>query len=190
MTGTLFDDRKAAHAAAFFLHRAGGQLQVLKLMKLLYLAEREAYRRYGEPMLGDWPVSMEHGPVLSRTLNHINAAVAASPGGWDYWIEDREQHMVRLARPVDDEREQLDRLSDAEAAILQSVWDKFGGWTQWQLRDWTHDHCSEWRDPNGSMIPIPSTDLLQAVGYSEDQARALADRLREHERAKKALTSQ
>ena len=48
--GGLFDEKKAAQAAAYFLLRAGGRLEVLKLMKLLYLAERRSFEKYGEPM--------------------------------------------------------------------------------------------------------------------------------------------
>jgi uncharacterized phage-associated protein len=55
--------------AAFFAKKEGDVIPVLKLTKLLYLADREALARYGEPITYDLPVSMEHGPVLSRALN-------------------------------------------------------------------------------------------------------------------------
>jgi len=45
---TLFQEPKAAQAAAFMLYRANGKLEVLKLMKLMYLAERESFARFGE----------------------------------------------------------------------------------------------------------------------------------------------
>lgn len=69
---TLFDERKAAQAAAFLLHKAGGRLPLLKLMKLLYLSERESLQKYGDTITGDTFVSMPNGPVLSMTLNFIN----------------------------------------------------------------------------------------------------------------------
>ena len=50
---TLFNEKRTAQAAAFLLHQAGGRLPLLKLMKLLYLAERESLRLYGEPISGD-----------------------------------------------------------------------------------------------------------------------------------------
>ncbi len=37
---SMFNERKAAQAAAYLLHKAGGKLPLLKLMKLMYLAER------------------------------------------------------------------------------------------------------------------------------------------------------
>ena len=69
---TLFNEKRTAQAAAFMLHSAGGRLPLLKLMKLLYLAERESLRLFGEPISGDKLVSMPHGPVLSKTLDMMN----------------------------------------------------------------------------------------------------------------------
>ena len=47
----MFNERKAAQMAAFFLGQgSGGRLAHLKLMKLLYLADREAVRAFGLPI--------------------------------------------------------------------------------------------------------------------------------------------
>lgn len=67
MIKNLFNEKKAAQAAAFFLFQAGQPVSVLKLTKLLYLAERRSFERHGSPMIGDRLVSMPHGPVLSVT---------------------------------------------------------------------------------------------------------------------------
>ena len=61
-TTPLFDERKAAEAAAFLLFMAGGKLPLIKLVKLLYLAERLSLQRYGEPLTGDRLVAMPNGP--------------------------------------------------------------------------------------------------------------------------------
>ena len=63
----MYDERRAAEAAAYLLHRAGGTMPIDKLMALLYLAERLSLQRYGEPLTGDRLVSMPHGPVLAET---------------------------------------------------------------------------------------------------------------------------
>ena len=39
----LFDEKKLTQATAFFLYKAHGRLPILKLMKLLYIAERESF---------------------------------------------------------------------------------------------------------------------------------------------------
>ena len=75
----MFNEQKTAQIAAWFISQGGGSMPHLKLMKLMYLAERESMSRHGFTMTGDYFVSMPHGPVLSLTLNHINDAVPSSP---------------------------------------------------------------------------------------------------------------
>ena len=48
----VFDERKAAQAAAHLLHRHGGPMPYIKLIKLLYLADRRGLRRDGSPGYG------------------------------------------------------------------------------------------------------------------------------------------
>ena len=180
MLKNLFNEKKAAQVAAYFLFRAGGPLTVLKLTKLLYLAERGSLEQFGEPMIGDHPVSMPHGPVLSTTLDHINGMLASGEGGWDSWIADRQGHFLALRDPQRVRSpEDLLELSQSDVAVLAAVWDQFGGMGQWALRDWTHEHCAEWRDPEGSSVPIPPEELLAALRFSPQQAEAILARLRE-----------
>jgi len=99
MLKNLFNEKKAAQAAAYFLFRAGGPLSVLKLMKLLYFAERRSFEKFGEPMIGDRLASMPHGPVLSCTYNHMNGDLPSIEGGWEFWIADRAEHDLALRDP-------------------------------------------------------------------------------------------
>lgn len=175
-----YDERKAAQAAAFLIEQTPQKrMSHLKLMKLLYLAEREALRRFGLPMFGDRPVSMPHGPVLSMTLNLMDGDVESQPDGWESWISDKENHEVALRRQAP--REQLDALSDAEAQLLGDIWARFGAMGKWEVRDWTHRHCAEWRDPKGSSLPIAWHEVARAVGYDEAAAQELALRIEEQE---------
>src|SRR5580700_3266295 len=66
-----FNEAKATQAAAFFLRLRGGQMHYIKLIKLLYLADREALIRWGIPFTTDRHVSMDNGPVTSRILKLI-----------------------------------------------------------------------------------------------------------------------
>lgn len=179
---SLFDERKAAQAAACLLHKAGGSLPLLKLMKLMYLAERLSLQRYGDTITGDAFVSMPNGPVLSMTYDHMNGSLQSKDGGWDTWISDRENYSVGLRdqsmvrTPEDD----LLALSDTDLECLQEVWAKFGHWDKWALVNHTHSEaCPEWEDPRGSSRPIPPGRLLKALGYKPEQVEALTKRLHE-----------
>jgi hypothetical protein len=49
--------------------------------------------------------------------------------------------------------------------------------TQWELRDYAHT-LPEWRDPQGSSLPIQIGDILRAEGMSEEDVREVEEALR------------
>lgn len=173
---SMFDERKVAQAAAYLLEKAGGQMPVLKLMKLIYLSDREALDEYGFPITFDHMVSMPHGPVLSVTYDLANGSMPSAPGGWEDWVSDREAHDVALARQIQS-RKDLDELSDTDIDILDVVWAKFGEMGKWAIRDYTHQHCPEWEDPNGSSYPITYEKVFRALGRDEAVAKELASHI-------------
>jgi uncharacterized phage-associated protein len=67
----MFNEFKVTQIAAFFLPKEGGEMFLLKLMKLLYLSERESFARFECSISGDKFYSLPHGPVLSRTKELI-----------------------------------------------------------------------------------------------------------------------
>jgi uncharacterized phage-associated protein len=183
----MFSERKVAQIAAYLLDRAKGRMNYLKLMKLLYLADRESMKCHGWPISGDRYVSMDHGPVLSQTLNLINGAKKFEEHGWDHWIADKADYAVSLRRRAT--RETLDQLSDAELEVLRNVYAKFGKWDQWRLVDYTHRYCREWKDPKGSSLQIPYDAIFKALGHSAAEAKALGARLEEQRRIDKVFAT-
>jgi uncharacterized phage-associated protein len=176
----MFNERKVAQMAAFFL----GQLPELKmahlkLMKLLYLSDREAVRVFGWPISGDRLVAMPHGPVLAQTLNLMDGDVESLDGGWEAWISDKENHELSLRQPL--LLAALDELAPAELDVLASVWAKFGAMGKWEIRDWTHKHCAEWKDPKGSSFPIEFEALARSVGFDNASAKELAAQMQAEE---------
>lgn len=180
MLKNLFNEKKAAQAAAYFLFRAVGSIKVLKLMKLLYLAERRSFEKFGEPMIGDRLVSMPRGPVLSSTYNHMNGELQSVEGGWDSWVADCAEHDLALRDPraLRSPEQDLLELSDADLQILGEIWQEFGRMDHWELRDYTHSHCSEWKDADGSIIPLQPEELFEALKFTPAQRDAAMAKLR------------
>ncbi len=176
----MFNERKVTQMAAFLLDKRGDRMSHLKLMKLLYLSDREAMARYGAPISGDRMVYMPKGPVLSMTLNLMGGNVESSQDGWDSLISDKENHEVSLRHEFTSD--DMDELSQADLDVLKAIWKKFGHMTRWEIRDYTHRHCPEWTDPNGSSLPISYTDVFLALGRPQDEAAELSAHL-ESERA-------
>lgn len=169
----MLNERKVAQMAAFFLMQEGGRISHLKLMKLLYLSERRSVLLYAMPMANDKLVAMPHGPVLSLTLNLMDGFIKSKNDGWDQWISDKEDHQVSIKKKSVT-KEDLDELSQADMEILKFIWKEFGKMDQWQIRDYTHDHCPEWQDPHGSSQPISYKSLCEALGFSKEQSIIMA----------------
>ena len=146
-------------------------MHLLKLMKLMYLADRQSMKECGFSISDDRFVSMTHGPVLSGTLNLINGYFKHQQD-WDELIDDRADHRVKLRRPLKEADREL--LSPADCDVIDGIWQQFGGMDPWQIRDYTHQNCPEWQDPDGSSMPIDERDIFVALGVPEDQAKQLA----------------
>jgi len=169
MAGPWFNVRKAAQVAAFFAISEGGRINVLKLVKLIYLADRAHMRDFGHPILDDELVSMPHGPVDSYTYNFINGMFGAN-SEWDEFIGARVGHDVPTRPKID--QGCLDELSDAEMATLGEVWAKFAAFNGFDLAAWTHKNCLEWEDPEGSSRPIPYERVFKFLGLDNSDTLA------------------
>jgi uncharacterized phage-associated protein len=173
MTIPGYNIRKAAQVTAFFAIKQGGAIEVLKVAKLLYLADREFLSRYNFPILFDCFVSMPHGPVTSMTLNYING-MEEQRDHWEDFVVGRAGNKVGVSRQ-DMSFDELDELSDAEVHVLEATWDQFGHMSSWAVRNYTHANCPEWEDPHGSSNPIPYERVLKFL-HKENSAE-IADEI-------------
>lgn len=171
----MFSEKRIAQVAAYLLAKGGGRLPTIKLMKLMYLADRESLRRWGHTISEDVMGSMDNGPVLSRTLDYIHGEIRSADNGWDSWIADAENYEVRLQKQPS--RRELDEVSDAAIEVLDAVWGQFGGYGKWDLVEYTHKNCPEWRHPQGTFIRFGYQEVLVALGVPEAQAAAQATEL-------------
>lgn len=170
-----FREDRATQAAARLLRLRGGTMSYLKLMKLLYLADRQALRELGRPISYDMYVSMPQGPVLSRTLDLMTAEPEPSAEHRSYWrtliSEPRKWEVSLLRTEIPN-----DQLSAAEEAILDGVFERYGRLSRWEIRDLSHS-LPEWRDPQESCVPIRIRDILVHQGMSERDALAVEEAL-------------
>jgi uncharacterized phage-associated protein len=167
-----FNQQKATQAAAYFLARRGGRMSYLKLIKLLYLADRAALLRWGRPITTDRYVSMDKGPVVSRILDL--ATEDPVPGQEHFWNEHiSEPSNYEISLKKDPGR---DEISDAEVGLLEEVFGEHGGKSRWELVELTHK-LPEWKDPKGSAISIEVRDILRLAGKTELETKAVEEEL-------------
>jgi len=165
-----FREEKATQAAARLLKLRGGRMSYMKLIKLLYLVEREALARFGAPFTNDSYVSMPYGPVLSATLDRINEPEMYEDGYWTKHITPKRNYEVALRDPKSPPPN--DQLSPADEALIDEIFQRYGEMSRWDLVKLTHT-LPEWVDPQGSAIPIRPDDILRSAGYSDEDIAAM-----------------
>jgi len=169
-----FNEVKATQAAARLLRERGGRMKYLKLIKLLYLADREALSRWGRPITTDSYFSMDHGPVLGQVLKRIDDG--AGPGEPTFWtshiVPCGDWDVMLTADPSDGQ------LSKAEDRVLDEVFEQYGHQNRWDIVKYVHT-LPEWQDPSGGAIPIAYRDILKALNKSEGEIRAIENELEE-----------
>jgi uncharacterized phage-associated protein len=175
-----FDEKKATEAAAFLLKMHGRRMSYLKLIKLLYLADREALGRWGFSVTNDRHVSMPHGPVVSNTYN-LMIDDAEKPFWSSYISAPLGDYELELIKECP-----MDKLSRAEERLLIEVYERYGHMTRWQLRDFTHT-LPEWQDPEGSSLPISVSAILEAQGIPAEDIEVIIYDLNQAEKAERVL---
>jgi uncharacterized phage-associated protein len=166
------NERKALQAAGRLITQAGGEMNYLALMKLLYLIDREALIRFGRPITGDKVVAMKHGPVLGRIYDLVSHKKQRLPtSDWHKFIPRPGAYVctLRFAGVPDSSA-----LSEAETALIDDVLAAHRGKSEWELVEFT---CSlpEWRDPKTTSVPIAFEDILRAAKIPKAEVEAIAE---------------
>src|SRR5580700_367699 len=68
-----------------FRHDGVRRMNYMRLLKLLYIADREAVKETGRPITGGPLMAMERGPVLQEVYDLIRGQHAAMPF-WDRYF--------------------------------------------------------------------------------------------------------
>jgi len=172
-----FDYLKATQALDYFTTKAGGQINKMKALKLVYFADRYHLRKYGRMITNDNYLAMEHGPVPSTTKD-----IAESN---DYLDETIKAYSQGFIEPIDNltlkAKSKLDEsaLSDSDLEALKFSWDTFGHLDQFELRDLTHFY-PEWISVKDdlacvSCLPMDLLDFLKDPVGDADKCYELDD---------------
>lgn len=152
-----FNPSKTIQATGVLL-RASPHLRMsrLRLLKLLYIADRENLRLTGQPITGDRVVAMHNGPVLSHTYDCIKGT-GPIQAEWDRYFASEWQDVL-LKEPTS-----TGDLCPHEIALLQRVAEERQNKEDYDLAVETHDF-PEWTDPGSTSAPISFEAILDALG--------------------------
>ena len=144
-----------------------------RLLKLLYIADRELLAAKGRTITGDRVFAMKFGPVLDRTYDLIKG-LEAKAGEWDDFIHS-DGYAVELRKDPG-----LDDLSRAEIAKLQEVSDRYRDVDDEDLSMLTHSF-PEWEKysvSGGDKIPGRTSSQLRTKKTSSRSPRVMPPRAR------------
>ena len=153
-------------------------INIMKLVKLVYLLDRLGVRKRNAPVVGGHYYSLPNGPITMELLDLLNAGslYGAEESEWQTLISDRQDHEVSLQKEAPEEH-----LSEKELALIEEVYGDFGGMDQWQLREWTHKHCPEWTPLEHGRAEIDLLLLGRALGKETSEIEEMLESAREQE---------
>jgi uncharacterized phage-associated protein len=164
-----FNEQKTTQAAARFLNLADKRMNYMKLIKLLYLMDREALIRWGRPVTGDKYFSMKLGPVLSEVLDLLSEKPA--PGHEGFWVKHisaPSNYEVQLEQEAGH-----DELSEAEEELIDEIYRRYGHFEPFSLANHLHEILPEWHRVTEGCVPIRYTDILEAGQKSPKEIRTI-----------------
>lgn len=180
----MFRPEMATAMASFFLRKdPNGTLNDLRLMKLLYISDREMILRSQHPISGAKYVSMKNGPVLSEVFDLYKGN--RTDEVWVDHIEfipksDTESNQLRLRKEFDSD----EYLSPNAIKLLEEIWNTYKDCDKWDLVEQTH-RLPEWDESviNSSPYSRPirlESILEQDATLNEEERKAIAANIRYH----------
>ena len=157
----FFNLKRSLQAACFLLKLEGGRMNYMRLLKLLYIADRESLQETGDAITGDAPYAMERGPVLTQIFDFLKGE-----------HPDRDHWQKYIATKAYDAHLVMDpgtgSLCQYDSKKLKEISERYSLKDEWDMVNICHE-LEEWRknDPGKSSKPIPFEDILNAVGRGE-----------------------
>jgi len=168
LTHQQFDELKSAQIAGFFLSKNNGHMNYMKLIKLMYFSDRKSFELYGRPMTGDEYFNLEHGQILSNTLNLFKQKMTGEY--FPIFFSNPKYFNISLINKPD-----TSELSVADKEILESIFQEFGNKDQWELEEICHN-LPEWEEPEpGSRNPIYYETLMKNLKFSDEEIKQSID---------------
>jgi hypothetical protein len=171
-----FNEVKTTQAAGRFLQLAGGKLNYMVLIKLLYMLDRASIVKWHRPVTFGEYYSMKNGPVISEVRDLITEMVPpVEQGYWSQYIsEPAADRSVALRSGTD-----TDALSEAEEELIQTVFRAYEQYLSkpFELVDLLHKILPEWKEVTSGRVPLPLRDILAAENKSQEEIEATEQEL-------------
>ena len=161
----MFNLEKLIQACNYLLKKNDFSLNYTKLIKLLYLADKESLNGALQTITGDTYVSMDNGPVLSKLYDLIMGKYRNDIQNlWNSRFIRDEYNLIAAT-----DRIPQSELSAFERQVLDQIYEKFENYKLGQMIEYVHNNCPEWKNPEGSSIPIEPNEILASIGRTPEE---------------------
>jgi uncharacterized phage-associated protein len=160
------DIDKLIQINGYILRKHGQRLNYTKLIKLLYLSDKEALKDTHQTITGDDYVCMDNGPVLSHLYDLIKGRCRdqKKQSLWDSRFLCSNYELIAATDRIPD-----DELSVFEKEILDRVDEQFKDYDFHKMIDYVHHHCPEWKNPRGTSVTLETREILKSIGKTEEE---------------------
>ena len=166
-----YSEAKTTQASAQFLKLDGGSMHYLKLMKLLYMLDREALNQWGRPVTNDEYYSMKLGPVLSETYDLMNGISDEN----SYWLKHISAPMNYKIGLLSDPG--VGKLSRSEEGLIEKIFTQYKDFDRFALVDHLHETLPEWTKVTSGRVPITFASIFQALHKTPEERKEIEDEL-------------
>lgn len=127
-----------------YILKKTGRADKIRLVKLIYLADKYHLIRYGRTITNDDYYAMDYGPVGATIKDVLSMdPFYISHNGYKYATRLIEKVDKNNYKAVSNVRVSFDMLSETDKEALDFVIEHFGRKRQWELKDYTHKY-PEW----------------------------------------------
>lgn len=165
----MFSTNRILQIIGHLLSLNDNKMNLLKLMKELYLIDRLSIKETNFSLSGDEYFSLKHGPVLSATKNLLEDLGRDKDNDWNnFLIKDNNAKYypnIELIKNTED-----DFLSEKDKEYIEIISNKFKDYNEWEIEEYTH-MLEEWKDPKGSSIKIRYEDIMKALNKTDEEIK-------------------
>lgn len=167
----VFNEAKTTEAASVLLRLEGGEMNYMKLVKLLYFVDKTALKEWERPITFDRYFSMKDGQVLTTVLDLVRQKIKGRI--WNKHIKNSGQYTVKITS----NKIELNLLSPAELNLIKSVYADLGKYSQFDLGRLTKQG-SEYKKTDSS-IETSLNELLSDLKFGEEEINGILENLKE-----------
>lgn len=168
----FYNPRKATQAVAYLVSLGGGRIDLWRMLKLVYLFDRESLVQTGSTITGDALDNLPYGGTPERIYDNTKTQrdERFKDAVWKEYLSESINNEVHLQH----DNFPMDELSEFERNLIKRVWESFGNLSSSKLYKHVHG-LPEFKDPEGSSTRIDPEEILRHANWS-DEAIAQAER--------------